>query len=663
MAFSVEDMLERLGVPESQIKCHEAHECYREEAASIKISKREELSALFPNVTLSESKEIVYAPFRLCHSLPKINLRGRCFTPTTLANSFGTARDALVNIDHQMAYRKGARGDTICGHIVCGRFDPDGLYVDEIANRDKFVLPKEAIPMLALAAFHLRSQYVPKFLEEHLSGERKWHTSMECSRNIEQDNFYYRGQFVPVKDAEDGMRECVTKLAVRPFKGYPLALAVGGLNGKVDFHSAALTPSPADDDAKFMAFVTKDEYVEAANTGGSTFFFPLETKLIDEDANPTDPADMEEELANISILGKTHPTEDGHVHDVLSDGTVVPKSGHAHHLDSFSVTRGTNPKFTGKTSTHTKYLPQDGAGPSREHSHMHLISIPLRGKGNKELPPSTSLANTESETYQEPWVFSILGEQDMTTKPSFNDVMGRFGRILGGLKLEGQAQTEVASLRSDLEALSRDEFVKSAVKTELANLVASGELVEKAKHEEAIKAVTKAEAEKAEAAKKEAEARTARREKVLALGLDMDAKFNDKLDTTVGEFINTFALDDVGNKAFSVALATLETVAAQQKQIVELNKPAETTATPATTTAKEVAAGEQTTAASTGKKPVTPGEKKEKIRKMVLVGAGGGEEETEEGSAGTNLDKGGNKGAKTPQKGVGRGIFSQPLEA
>lgn len=654
MPFSVEDMLERLGVSESQMKRHEAHECYREEAASIHVSKREELSLLFPNVTFSESKEIVYAPFRLCHSLPKVNLRGRCFTATTMANSFGTARDALINVDHQMSNRKGAGRDTICGHIVCGRFDPDGLYADEVANKGKVIIPKDPIPMLALAAFHLRSQYVPDFLEEHLSGKRKWHTSMECSRNVEQDNFYYRDQFIPLKDAEDGMRECVTKLSIRPFKGYPLALAIGGPDGKVDFHSAALTPSPADADAKFMAFVTKDEYVEAANTGGSTFFFPLESKVINEDADPNNPEDMEEELANISILGKTHPTEDGHAHDVLSDGTIVPLNGHAHHLDSFSISRGTTPKFTGKTSMHTKYQQHDGPGPLKEHSHMHLISIPLRGKANKELPADSTanVGNEHDDTYQEPWTFPIFGEQDMTTKPSFNDVMGRFSRILGGLKLDGQSQTEVASLRSDLEALSRDEFIKGAVKTEIANLITSGDLVEKAKHEEAVKAAVKTETDKAEAARKESELRTARREKVLALGLELDSKFNEKLDTTVGEYINTFGLDDAGNKSFDVALATLETVATQQKQIVELNKPASDPPP-----AKEgAAAGEQTTVANTGKKPATPAEKKEKIRKMVLVGAGGGDEETEE--ANDPAGKGGK--STTPIKGIGRGIFSTP---
>jgi hypothetical protein len=116
--FDLDDMLHRLG-----LTSHQGKECFREEAANVKVSSREEVAALFPNVTLSDSPQIVYVPIRFCHSLPSINLRGRFFTPQTLDNSFASVRDALVNVDHQMKYGDGD-SDTICGHIVCGRFDP-----------------------------------------------------------------------------------------------------------------------------------------------------------------------------------------------------------------------------------------------------------------------------------------------------------------------------------------------------------------------------------------------------------------------------------------------------------------------------------------------------------------------------------------------------------
>lgn len=608
MAFSLDDLLDRMGLAGKK----QGRECYREELASLKKATREEIATMFPSVTLSESKEVIYAPFRLCHSLPKVNLRGRCFTPKTLSNSFASVRDGLVNVDHQMGYRSKQAGnnDTICGHMVCGRFDPFNQFKDEMASMTK--LPVDPIPLAALAAFYLRSQYIPAFLEEHLSGTRKWLTSMECAHSWEDAAFYYRGEVIPIKDAQPGMRECVEKLSVKPFKGHQLALALGGANGKVDFHAAALTPTPADTDADIMAFVTKDEYMEAANDGTSggvknLFFFPLETKTFT--AAPEVIAGDEEttvdELANISILGQTDASPDGHAHDVLSDMTVMPHNdGHDHSMATTIITKGTNPRLSGRTGNHHKYTRDPNTGTEKSHTHLHTFNIPLRGKAAKPGTKADEQSNLPSAT--ELFFVPVISDAEYPV----DKLLERMLAVLAAGKFEGQMATEVASLSTDLRKTSQADYLKTLVKTEIANLTATGELITKEDHNKQLETSLREATDKAAAAQEEAKKRASRREQVVGMGFDMDAKFKEGIEMTVGQFVDSFALDAAADNSFQVALASLET-------IKKLSEAPAAAATPVT----------ETQAANDGKgKPATPGDKAKP--KMLLAGRGGnGEEE------------------------------------
>ncbi len=634
MAFSLDDMLERMGVGGKK----QGRECYREELASLKKATREEIAKIFPSVTLSESKEVIYAPFRLCHSLPKVNLRGRCFTPKTLSNSFASVRDGLVNVDHQMNYRNKAAsgsGDTICGHMVCGRFDPFNQYTDELASVTK--IPTEPIPLAALAAFYLRSQYVPAFLEEHLSGTRKWLTSMECAHSWDDAAFFYRGEVIPIKDAQQGMRECVEKLSVRPFKSHALALALGGADGKVDFHAAALTPNPADDGADIMAFVTKDEYMEAANSGENTtdgkkniFFFPLETKVFENPAEVLPDEEMSmDELANISVLGQTDACDDGHAHDVLSDLTVMPHGGHDHSMGSMALVKGTNPRLTGRTSTHHDYSREPSTGESKTKVHLHTFNIPLRGKANSPAKTKATETGNANPTALPQELFPVPAIYP--TELPMDELFKRMLAVLSAGKFEGQSQTEVASLTSEIHKAGQKNYVQELVKTEIANQVSAGELVTKDDHTKKLEAALKEATDKADKEKKDSEARASRREKALGLGLDMEAKFNETSDLTVAQYIDSFGLDDAGQKTFDVALATLES-------LKKLTAPA-----PVAT---------ETQAANAGKAPAKPGKTDEQANKpkpkMLLAGRSGDSEE--EGAAG-----------KPAKPVVGRGIFKTAI--
>lgn len=651
MAFTLDDLLERLGLQGKR----ENREIIREEAANFQTADRDKIKELFPNVTLSESKEVMYVPFRLCHSLPKINARGRFFTAKTLSNSYASVRDAIVNVDHQMAFRNKAR-DTICGHIVCGRFDPENLLAQETASTK---MPKAAIPVLALSAFYMRGEFFPSLLEEHFSGKRKWLASMECSHKWDEAAFLYRGDLIPLKDAPSGMLECVSDNAVKPFKNFDLALGLGGENGKVDFHAAGLTPAPADGDCDLIAFVTKDEYVEAANRGDNPFFFPLERKIFVMGDGKTDQQELSssDEMANIVVIGQTKPAEDGHSHDVLSDGTVMPAGGHTHCLATWGLIRGTNPRFTGRTDTHYDYVPVPPTSPEysdryRERSvaHIHLVDIPLRGKvSSGTTTDANDATGSEAASVAQDVLaiqklfapVSLFVEKDMKVQ----DLLARVGQCLSSGKFEGTAAQEVASLKDVLTKFSLDEAIKEAVKTEIANQVTAGTIVTKEVHDKAVADAAAAEKAKADAAAKEAEARTIRREKVIALGVDLESPVSDKNKMTVGEYVNSFPLGEAGDASFDVALTTLEAA------IKKVDPPAEPVTTPAadgsaTTT---VPTGTQTVAANTGGKPATPA----KAKKPILA-VGGGSPDADD------LASDPNKPAK-PTKKVGKALFSTPL--
>lgn len=675
MAFSLDDMLVNMGLDVTR-GLPRGRECYREEAASMSF-KPEDLKALFPNVQLSDSKEVVYAPFRLCHSLPKVNLRGRGFTARTLANSFGSVRDGTINVDHQMFHRQGTK-DTICGHMVCGRFDPYGQYKDEVASAQK--IPAEPIPLMALAAFYGRSQYVPAFLKEHSTGKRKWMTSMECSHNWEQASFYYRGEFIPLKDAEQGMRECVGKLSVKPYKNHDLALLLGGECGNVDFHAAAITPEPADDGADILAFVTRqDQASEAANRGGNPFFFPLEiyrgsSQAASQPVQESDETITEDELANIAILGKTEPGgDDKHVHEVLSDGTIIPMNGHTHYLRAWSLARGTTPRLTGHTDTHYDYF-RDASQRELSKVHMHMLNVKLRGS-TEESPAADPMADAASIT--DPFFPAIPCEPFLASDPNWelsmtasaNSLEGLFGRlntVLSSGKFEGAAAQEVASLRQELARTAQGTIVKELVAQEIANQMKEGVILSKADAEKLRDEAVKVATEKAAAEATAAAARTTRREKVLALGLDLDTKFNEKTQLTVGEYVDTFGLDANGEKGFQVAYATLEAIKSQQDEKAEAEAAAAAAAaavagvttpvadTPAPTTGTEVVA------ANKGKKPVVPKPVAKPAAKMLLVGGGGADEEAGAGEGNAAAGSPAKPAAK-PAKPQGRHMFKTAL--
>lgn len=615
--YTLEDMVARLGLHGKQ-----GHEIFREEVSSLTPRGNDEIRKMFPNVELSDAPTVIYAPFQLCQSLPKVNGRGRCFTPKVLANSFASVRDGVINIDHQMKYR-GSERDTICGHLVCGRFDPAGLWKEDAANTKANF--STAIPLMALAAFYKKSEDIANFIAEHLSGTRKWLTSMECTYDPMGVAFLYEGELIPAAEAEAGMRECVETLRVRPYKGKPLGLALGGIDGKVAFQAAGLTPDPADGDSKIFSLVTRDEYVEMANRTGNPIFFPLERIVIQEpQITPhEEKTQAVEDMASIVILGTTLPAgADNHVHDVLSDGTIMPHAdGHTHYLSSYGVVRGTNPRFTGKTETHHQYLPATtGDGYRNAMVHLHLLDISLRGKTPAEkkeggVDPAVDATANRTTPDLASLVDIFHSHVVERTERMTKDFQARIDRILSTGKFEGEQATEVANLRKELAGNTIQQAIQDSVRESIANQIKEGTLVTKEQHDKDVKAAIDAEKAAAEKKLKEEQVFSERKSKVVGMGIDLESKFREGSELSVGDYLKQFTPDDAGNQGFEATLVMLEAVAEKNKKA-----KGEEEKVPDTIEA----------AANKGGKGKTPEAKK----KLLLVGAGGGEEEEDSANNG-----------------------------
>lgn len=83
MAFTWQDAEHVLGGDEGV-----GTEVFSTELADVQSMTLDELKLTFPDAPLSHSQGVVYLPVKMCHSLPAVNKRKRCFTPQTLANSF-----------------------------------------------------------------------------------------------------------------------------------------------------------------------------------------------------------------------------------------------------------------------------------------------------------------------------------------------------------------------------------------------------------------------------------------------------------------------------------------------------------------------------------------------------------------------------------------------
>lgn len=591
MPFTYQDAIHVLGGREDG----RARERFVSEVANATAMTAAQAMKMFPGVSLSASESVMYFPMRMCHSLPSRNKRGRCFTAKTLANSYATAKDALVNIDHELVDNGTSNRDNICGHIVATAFDSSFQWKEAA---DIPAIPSSPIPMYALGALYTRHSKVPGIIKDHLSGRSKWDVSMECGHSWKDAHILFGDEFVPFIEAPGRMLECITRNGTGKYKEKEIAVALGGVNGKVDFWGLGMTECPADENAEILSFFAGTN-PETANMGSTSVFLPLKSNIFRSAAN-TKLADQLtdtflNELASIEVIGKTEGAEDGHTHEVLSNGTILPFNGHTHHLDTFSIKKGTTPRFTGQTNVHYLYLPSgSGVYPglqanSGEIVHIHLIDIALRGKTPKDTPESASVGGSVilGDSVDE---LSFTGETSVKLAELLTKLDAISGRLSSGNQTDAAGiQAELAGLRAEVKSkLGEDEFA-SAVAEAVDAKVAAGELVKKEEHEAKVAAELKKVKDEQEAAQKEAEKKSsvikARLEEVTGLGIsiDHDLSEDEKSPMTIKSIVESIGVDD--NEGFKRQVAVFKKLAAsavEGQKVEDLERVAANTGTPAT---------------------------------------------------------------------------------
>lgn len=566
MPFSWQDSFAELGLDQEG----RVQERWTNEVANVKPVNLDEVQRLFPDEKLTTSKSVVYFPYRLCHSAPSFNMRGRGFTPQVLERSIASARHSLIDLDHLLRDNRTHNRDEIIGHIVAARFDPEGIMAREMANAgkaaEKLVLPSQPIPAVALGCLFLRHGDVPDIVREYMTDTKSWLTSMECGVKMKDSAFYYRGEAIPYTEAEEGMLRCVANNHIKPYKGHDLKILLGGVDGIVDFWGSALTTEPADKDADIMAMVAGQSR-ELANR--KTFFMPLRaTKFMTRELANTGVDNLVNEMANIAVVGTTEPAtggSDAHVHEILSDGTILPANGHTHSLYNWNLVPGTTPKFTGRTDTHYDYVPQQ-SGRETSVVHMHMVSVNLRKKVKSSAGDGDTtgeVANLSSE---------LSGEAEMKVNEALAKLDALTARLSSGNTTDKNSDVlrEFASLREELVKGAKDEEVKEAVAREIASQIEAGELVKKDEVKAQVDAAVKEVNDKVEAEKKLEAKRNDRLEKVKGLGIDLGYRYDeaDEKDT-IQSHLDSISLDETGDKEFERAYKLWGRMAKEAKEGTE----------------------------------------------------------------------------------------------
>lgn len=551
---------------------------------------------MFPGVQLNASKHLYYFPFKLCNSFPQRNMRGRMFLPQVLSNSFASLTDQLIDVDHMLDDNGTLSSGTerIVGFVKATNFLlPENYNFVPGAKVSAELNNIKPIPVYALGTLFSRARGVRQAVEKHLKGEESWKVSMECGHKWHDAYFYHRGEFIPISDAEIGMKDCVQPDSVKQFKGEELSVCLGGLNGRVDFWGCAVTRTPADPDAHILNFFAGTSPELASKKIFHLPFYSLNDSEFKEVANKskdeTEAVDKAiKEISNVQVLGQTESTSDGHSHFVLSNGIIVPENGHTHFVSQFLISRGTNPTYTGVTDTHHSRVKATGecacCGSSCvadcqcvEFQHLHLINIPLKGKfkpdGSVETEQIDSLlssGNSESED-------EAMAKASATVNELLAKIDGAVERLVKATTDTDKKgiEAEIASTRKEIAAITSQQETEESRQQWLNSLVEKGEYVSKEKADAAVVAATTTakedEKKKYDQQLKDQQIRNDRLQKLTALNFDLEQQFQGVTDkdgkpVTIKSRIDMIPTDDAGETQFKIEYQLLESLAKQSEQ-------------------------------------------------------------------------------------------------
>lgn len=518
---------------------------------------------IFPELKESSAESVVYVPVNMAHSFPCVNAKGRGFTESVLRDSASGLQDSLVNEEHRMNAQ-------YLGHVRSAVFNPSELREAASCLYDD---PGYAggKPLVALTALYLRNPTVAKVVSEHEAGN-KWYVSMECLHDLREAAAYYEGEFIPLVDAPEEMIACIGRNSVKKYNDRELAIALGGVSGKVKFDALAFTKTPADANGDVLGFYTPKQEDKK--------FFPglsFSTASMREAASfsvdlVTDKEDREH--GSIGIIGQTEPASDGHVHDVTSTLDIMITNGHTHWLQQTSLDVGTKPTLTGLVSEHHVY---DDMG-NQVAVHNHLINIPLKTAKAKTVDTSTALTRAAASKLEGDSIVSKLLEK-------MRELGSRLDKLTDDNK-DGKSGEAILVAARELASVDLDEALAEAI----ADQVKDGSLVKK---DDVAKQIKDASDAAILSYKEHADTVTSREKQVSDLGIDLAHVISGEGDSavTVKDFVGGFAVDDDGTKQFNSQLAVMsslvpknEAAEAKAKEDADAKAKADATAREAAST-------------------------------------------------------------------------------
>jgi hypothetical protein len=547
---------------DDMISSTEKHgELFSEPIGKLNHLSTEVASKMFSDVKLHDSENIFYFPFKLCHSFPQVNKRGRTFSPNVLANSFASLTDQLIDYEHCLE-SNGLGADRIIGHVKAAQFTlPKKYKSDEIASI------ASPLAVTGLAAMFLRATGVKEALEDHINGNASWDMSMECGHSWKDAVFSYQDEFIPVKDAEIAMRNCITPDAVKPYKGKKLSVFLGGMDGEVDFWGVGFTRTPADNLATsdILYFIGGQNKEVSSSKSKKSFFMPLRRfSNIDLEVASSSVDKKITELASISIIGETDPdASDGHTHYILSDLSILPADSsvfgsHMHYSRGFHVSRGSNPSVTGVTDScnSPSVYNENGECINRGTNkvHVHTVNIKLKGKYKSD----TTLDDVEDEE-------ELTISEVSSMKKKLNELLNELNSTVSSLtaaktdEARNAITLEIASKQKEIAEINSKESSEAEKKSFLDEQLNSGKIISKEKADDMVAQAVK---EAEEKHKKELEAekiRQARLEKCREYNIDLDTKYDgimadDGTEMTFKKKLDLLGVDELGTKQFNMDL-------------------------------------------------------------------------------------------------------------
>lgn len=586
--MKLSDLQERFG--DRELHSLDSSEDNKIEFISLELAKSD-----FPTVKLSSSEHVAYFPFKLCHSIPRVNSRGRTFMPTVLQKSFASLMDQCLDYEHELVDNNTTKRDRIIGHVKAVKFDHPAA-IAEIAtalNSGKLsaasLIPVSPLPVVGLGVLYNRAEGVNEIVAETNKNPKSWRVSMECY-HAWQDAYLWHDKkdLININDASDDMLDCIGMDCVKPYKGRELAVCIGGLDKEIAFLGAALTTNPADTDAEVLGFIAG---VNRELSSQKTFFMPLREFRGMAKEVASAPFSVRDklvehaikELASVVPLGETEPGGlDNHVHMVMSDGTIMPASGHMHSAKTISITAGNKASFSGITDP-AHLRPSSYISSSQDDVHNHTWNIDLKKKvkvttdkqsGQKNgqrvsmQVENYSAADFTQEEVAEATV--TIGETEMKLQELMASLAKEMATVSAVEKPDEMkaAQARIAELASKMEKMNAEEEFKTRVEAEVKARVDAGQLIPKEKADEAVAAAQKEADKKLEIEKKRLEMVQERKNKCLQAGINLDFEFEgvtnaDNKPMTVNDRLAVFTPDEAGEKDFNYNFAMWKKIAEQ----------------------------------------------------------------------------------------------------